>query len=106
MRLAFVYTDRFDRTAEVAFRDARERDAYMRAAEDELEANPERGDLLPRTGGARKLRVALPGRGKRGGGRAIYLYVRVRSKVYFLMFYPKSELPTLTREQEAMVRSL
>jgi hypothetical protein len=92
MRLVFVCTDLFDRTAAVAFRDGRERAACMRSAEDELQANPERGDLMPRTGGARKLRVALPGRGKRGGGRAIDLYMRVRSKVYLLNVLPKERV--------------
>ncbi len=35
-------------------------------------ANPEAGDLIPATGGVRKLRWALPGGGKRGGARVIY----------------------------------
>jgi hypothetical protein len=35
-------------------------------------ANPEAGDLIPETGGVRKLRWALPGRGKRGGARDLF----------------------------------
>lgn len=33
---------------------------------------PERGAIVPRSGGVRKLRWAQPGRGKRGGIRVIY----------------------------------
>jgi hypothetical protein len=37
-------------------------------------ANPESGDVIPDTGGVRKLRWALPGGGKRGGARVIYFF--------------------------------
>jgi hypothetical protein len=33
---------------------------------------PDLGAVIPRTGGARKVRLRLPGRGKRGGARVIY----------------------------------
>ena len=35
-------------------------------------ANPEAGEIIPETGGVRKIRWALAGRGKRGGARVIY----------------------------------
>jgi len=38
-----------------------------------LARNPEAGVVVPETGGVRKLRWALPGRGKSGGARAIDL---------------------------------
>jgi hypothetical protein len=34
---------------------------------------PRAGDLIPGTGGVRKLRWGLEGRGKRGGARVVYL---------------------------------
>lgn len=37
-----------------------------------LVENPERGDIIKGGGGIRKLRYALPGRGKSGGIRVIY----------------------------------
>lgn len=37
-------------------------------------ANPDAGDVIPEAGGVRKLRWALPGVGKRGGARVIYLF--------------------------------
>ena len=39
-----------------------------------LAANPKAGDLIPEAGGVRKIRWALPGRGKSGGARVIYYY--------------------------------
>ena len=36
--------------------------------------SPQAGDLMPGTGGLRKLCVALQGRGKRGGGRVVTFF--------------------------------
>ena len=36
--------------------------------------HPDAGDVIPGAGGARKLRWAAKGKGKRGGARIIYLY--------------------------------
>jgi mRNA-degrading endonuclease RelE of RelBE toxin-antitoxin system len=44
-------------------------------------ANPEAGKVIPETGGVRKLRWGLPGRGKRGGARVIYYYHSERPPV-------------------------
>lgn len=39
-----------------------------------LASNPEAGDVMPETGGVRKVRWAAKGRGKSGGVRAIYYF--------------------------------
>jgi len=41
------------------------------ALEAAIVANPNAGDVIPGLGGIRKLRFAVGGKGKRGGGRAI-----------------------------------
>jgi hypothetical protein len=52
---------------------------------------PERGALVPGSGGVRKLRWAQPGRGKRGGVRVIY-YARAREGIiWMLTIYAKNE---------------
>lgn len=52
---------------------------------------PERGALIPGSGGVRKLRWSQPGRGKRGGIRVMY-YAKVRDKVLFMLtLYAKNE---------------
>jgi hypothetical protein len=52
--------------------------------------DPEAGDLIPGSGGVRKLRWGVTGRGKRGGIRVIY-YARVRrGQIWMLTLYAKN----------------
>jgi len=65
-------------------------DEYARLQGALIEA-PERGALVPGSGGVRKLRWAQPGRGKRGGVRVIY-YARTREGIiWMLTIYAKNE---------------
>lgn len=64
-----------------------------------LLGNPESGALIVGSGGLRKIRWSLPGRGKRGGARMIYYYWVVRSRIYLLYAYSKSAKGDLTRDQ-------
>ena len=51
---------------------------------------PEAGDLIPGSGGVRKLRWKGSGRGKRGGIRVIY-YLRLRQgQIWLLTLYAKN----------------
>lgn len=55
-----------------------------------LACMPEAGDLIPRSGGCRKLRWQITGQGKRGGVRVIY-YVKLRDgRIWLLTIYGKS----------------
>lgn len=67
-----------------------EDDDYVRL-QAALVEDPERGMLVPGSGGVRKLRWAQPGRGKRGGIRVIY-YARTREGVIWMpTLYAKNE---------------
>lgn len=55
-----------------------------------LISDPEAGDLIPESGGVRKIRWKVSGRGKRAGLRVIY-YARVRQGIiWMLTLYPKN----------------
>ena len=81
-------------------------DEEYRALQNELLEDPERGDLIRGGGGIRKLRFALPGRGKRGGVRVIYYWAKDRHQVYFLVVYPKSRKDDLSDKETAILREL
>ena len=67
---------------------------------------PERGEIIPGTGGVRKLRWALPGRGKSGGARVIYYFYNESIPVFMLSIYAKNEKVNLTAAERNMLRSL
>jgi hypothetical protein len=66
--------------------------------------DPERGDIIKAGGGIRKLRFALPGRGKSGGVRVIYYWLRNDARIYMLLIYPKSKKDNLTDRETALLR--
>lgn len=49
----------------------------IEALEQEIASNPLAGDVIPGLGGIRKIRFGMAGKGKKGGGRAVY-YLRLR----------------------------
>lgn len=55
-----------------------------------LVVNPEAGDVIPASGGVRKLRWGAAGRGKRGGLRVIYFLRRRNDEVWMLTLYAKN----------------
>lgn len=69
-----------------------------------LVENPERGDILKGGGGIRKLRHAQPGRGKSGGVRVIYYWLRNDGQIYMLLIYPKAKKDDLTDHETALLR--
>lgn len=71
-----------------------------------LAANPTSGDLVPGTGGLRKLRWALPGRGKRGGARVIYFVHSERMPLFLLTAYAKNERADLSQDERKEFRNL
>jgi hypothetical protein len=55
-----------------------------------LAANPEVGDVIPGSGGCRKVRWSIAGRGKRGGARIIYYNRLANGEIWLLVIYTKS----------------
>jgi hypothetical protein len=71
-----------------------------------LAEHPEMGDLIEGTGGLRKVRVAVAGRGKRGGARVIYYHFAVASQIALLMIYAKNERDDLSPAQREALRRI
>jgi mRNA-degrading endonuclease RelE of RelBE toxin-antitoxin system len=79
-------------------------DAY-RAMQLALALRPEQGQVIPGSGGLRKLRWGARQRGKRGGLRVIYYWSAREEMVYLLFIYAKNELGDLTpAQQRALAR--
>ena len=69
---------------------------------------PDLGDLIPDSGGLRKLRwvESRRGKGKRGGVRVIYYWYAPVELIYFLLMYSKSEQDDLSASQKKALRQL
>jgi len=57
----------------------------------ELAQHPEKGEVIPGSGGLRKVRMRLPGRGKRGGARVLYLYFERHHSIVLYFLYTKGD---------------
>ena len=68
--------------------------------------NPEAGDMIPGTGGFRKIRWSDPkrGKGKRGGLRVIYYWFPEDHQIWLLTLYGKNEADDLTSAQKALLK--
>lgn len=78
-------------------------DAYRRF-QNELAANPQKGPLVKGTGGLRKARMALPGRGKSAGSRVLYLWFPRLHTIIFYLLYTKGDLEDIPRAQLRAIR--
>jgi len=68
--------------------------------------NPLAGDVIPGTGGLRKLRWAAKGHGKRGGARVIYYYADRGRPLYLLAVYAKNEKVDLSAREKKQMAAL
>ncbi len=56
---------------------------------------PEAGKIVPGSGGVRKLRWSIAGKGKRGGVRGIYYFKKHEDEIWMLTIYGKSEMENI-----------
>ena len=71
-----------------------------------LAGNPTAGDLIPGTGGVRKLRWGLEGRGKRGGARIIHFFHSSRLPLFLLTAFAKNERTDISGADRNSFREL
>lgn len=72
----------------------------------QLSVRPESGDIIRNSGGIRKIRWAGSGRGKRGGIRVIYYFLKEDSQIFLLYAYPKSKKDDLSADQIKQLETL
>lgn len=104
--LSFLETATFvERIAELGGKRQLE---LLYAIQDELMADPERGDLVKGLGGVRKARIAAPDRpeGKSGGYRYLYLYFEMRGRIYLLYLFDKREQADLNDEERKVLAAI
>jgi len=77
-----------------------------RLLQSELVLRPESGKIITGSGGLRKLRWTGSGRGKRGGSRLIYYFMRDDKVILMLFIYAKNETEDLTKDQIKVLRSI
>src|ERR1700731_4096685 len=71
-----------------------------------LVADPEVGNLIRQSGGLRKIRWSVRGRGKRGGIRIIYYWAAAQETILMLLIYRKNEQDDLTPEQLRILKRM
>lgn len=81
-------------------------DEEYRAVQLFLAGRPHAGSVVPGTGGLRKLRWGVTGRGKRGGTRILYFLHPPTNRILMLFVFAKSERSDLTAAQRAALRKI
>ena len=103
MKRTFVQTAIFSKRL-----DERGRPGLLEAIEQEILSNPVAGDVIPGTGGVRKLRASDPlrGKGKRGGQRVLFLDLPDRERTFLIYLYGKEESEDINRDQKDQILAL
>jgi hypothetical protein len=103
MKALFVETPVFERYREIYLRDA-----GYRSLQNELLSDPTAGQLIPGTGGLRKLRFpdVRRGKGKRGGLRVIYFWWESGQQFWLFTIYDKDEMQDLTTQEKVQLKEI
>jgi len=82
-------------------------DDDYRRLQNQLASNPDLGDVMPGSGGFRKLRWGDPrrGKGRRGGLRVVYYYFWAEQQIWFMTLYDKDEAAALTPREMKSLKS-
>lgn len=88
--ISFVETKLFTRLVQEYLSD----DEYFKLQQ-QLLTDPEAGSVIPGSGGVRKFRWGVAGRGKRGGLRVIYFLRTRQGQIWMLTLYAKNEAESI-----------
>ena len=71
-----------------------------------LSNNPDSGAIVRGTGGLRKVRWAIEGKGKRGGVRVIYYWISREHQIHLITIYGKGVKDDLTPAERTAFKRL
>src|SRR5712692_10159702 len=97
-----IRTRNFDRRAKRAGLDENDLTDLIKA----LVERPLLGAVIPETGGARKVRLKIPGRGKSGGARVIYAVILRATALALHDVYAKSGQADLSAAERKAIGKL
>ncbi len=69
-----------------------------------LLTHPTVGSVIQDSGGLRKVRFGMKGKGKRSGARIIYYFLDTKSRFYLLTIYSKNEVTDLTSKEKKQLK--
>lgn len=99
--MKIIETSVFTRQIQVMMAD----DEY-RQMQEVLVVRPELGNIIPGSGGVRKMRWSFQGRGKRAGARVIYYWAVDDDTLFMLLAYGKSNQENLTQAQIQILKKI
>lgn len=73
---------------------------------DYIARNPEVGNVIPDTGGVRKIRWSRDGMGKRGGALIIYFYYHQGAPLWLLLAYAKADQTNMSADEKRAASNL
>lgn len=101
MKRIFVEAEDFKKKV-----DALAEKGLLQTIQSEILRDPEIGILLSGTGGIRKLRIGVKGKGKSGGIRVFYLDIPTKEKCYLLFVLEKSEAENISAEEKKELKEV
>jgi hypothetical protein len=81
-------------------------DDDFRALQVYLADNPQAGQVIKGSGGLRKVRWGIQGKGKSGGVWVIYYWQISENQIYLLTLYAKNEVSDLSPAEVAALRKM
>ena len=102
MEREFVMMPEFDRQ----WRAMGLTDEDLKELQLELLNEPAKAPVVKGTGGLRKIRVNLPGKGKSGSARVAYVDFAIFETVYLITAYAKSKKETLSDRECAIIKAM
>ncbi|MBI9102521.1 MAG: type II toxin-antitoxin system RelE/ParE family toxin [Spirochaetales bacterium] len=102
MTREFVYMPTFEKQ----WSELKLSDEHQRELEVFLCEHPESGDMIQGSGGLRKLRWALPGKGKSGSVRTLYVDFAYFEQIYMIACFKKNVQENITQAEKKQIKSV